>query len=198
MSTQSKTKYSVKEYLLMERDSDIKHEYLNGEIFAMVGASFNDNCITSDVHGELRAQLKDRNCNVLAADMRVKIPKMELYTYPDIVVLCEQPKIEKIEGIETLLNPQLIVEILSPSTEGYDKGKKFDWYRKIESFQEYLLIAQDRVHVMLYVRQADNKWLLSETKDLSDTIKLPITNCELSLKEIYRRVTFEPHDTEPM
>lgn len=122
--------------------------------------------------------------------MRVKIPAMGLYTYPDVVVVCGKPQFEDEEN-DTLLNPTVIVEVLSKSTENYDRGRKFENYRRLESLTEYLLIAQDRPYIEHYMRQADNQWLLSETKELQDVIELPTIECKLALADVYDKVDFQ-------
>ena len=186
MSSKPKHKYSLQQYFALEKKSQIKHEYFNGEIFAMTGASFNHNQVIVNISSELHQQLKHKSCRPLVNDMRVKVSTTGLYTYPDVVVFCGKPELEKIDGLETLLNPVLIVEVLSPTTANYDKGVKFDFYRAIESFQLYLLVDQTIPHVILYVKQSDGKWLMSETKDLESKIELPFINCELGLKDIYQ------------
>jgi Uma2 family endonuclease len=190
MSSQTKTRYTAEEYLAIDRQSDFKNEYFNGEIFAMTGASRKHNLITINVATSLNTQLKGRRCEVYANDMRVKVRSSGLYTYPDIVVVCGSPEFEDRE-IDTLINPALIIEVLSKSTEGYDRGDKFGHYRKVESLSEYLLIAQDKHHLEHYTRQSDNRWLLSETDDLQAHIQLPSINCELGLADIYDKVEME-------
>jgi Uma2 family endonuclease len=189
MSSQPKTKYTPEEYLVIDRQSDFKNEYLNGEIFAMTGASRKHNLITINVATSLNSQLKGRQCEVYANDMRVKVSSSGLYTYPDVVV-CGSPEFEDIE-IDTLINPALIIEVLSKSTEGYDRGDKFGHYRKLESLLEYVLISQDKHHLEHYIRQSDNQWLLSEAGDLQARIDLPSIDCKLGLADIYDKVEIE-------
>jgi Uma2 family endonuclease len=190
MATEPDRRYTVEEYLALESKSEVRHEYWNGQIFAMTGGSPEHNQINSNVSRSLGNQLEDRPCSVYISDQRVKVPATGLYTYPDIVVVCGEQRYETIDGVKTLLNPNLIVEVLSSTTEDYDKGRKFDHYRSIDSLKEYFLIAQDKPHVMLHVKQSDGKWLLSETNDIESTIHLPLIDCRLALKEIYRRVQF--------
>jgi Uma2 family endonuclease len=190
MSSQTKTRYTTEEYMAIDRQSDFKNEYFNGEIFAMTGASRKHNLITINVATSLNSQLRGRRCEVYASDMRVKVGLSGLYTYPDIVVVCGSPEFEDRE-IDTLINPTLIIEVLSKSTEGYDRGDKFGHYRKVESLLEYLLISQDRHHLEHYTRQSDNQWLLSETDNLQAIIQFPSINCELSLDNIYHKVEIE-------
>jgi Uma2 family endonuclease len=188
MSAVPKKLYSPEEYLALERAAEYKSQYFAGEIFAMAGGSPRHNLISTNVIGELRAQLKGRPCEVYPSDQRLKIPATGLYTYPDVSVVCGEPQFD---DEDLLLNPILLVEILSDSTEAFDRGKKFEHYRKIPSLREYLLIAQDRCKVDQYVKQEDGKWvLLSEVSDMQSIIKLPSLNCDLAVAEIYYRVKF--------
>jgi Uma2 family endonuclease len=186
MATEPKSSLTVEQYLTLERQSETRSEYLNGEVFAMTGASREHNLITGNVFGEIRAQLRGRSCEAYASDMRVAIPGTGLYTYPDVVVACGPPQFEDGE-LDTLLNPTLIVEVLSASTEDYDRGTKFAHYRTLASLAEYVLVAQDKVHVEHFVRQAEG-WLLTETDDLATTLDLPSIGCKLALADIYERV----------
>src|SRR5690348_6402188 len=187
MSSQPKTTYTHEQYLELDRQSDIRHEYVGGEVFAMTGASRRHNLITANVTSSLNPQLKGRQCEVYASDMRVKISATGLYTYPDVVVVCGSPVFEDQE-IDTLVNPTVIIEVLSRSTEGYDRGEKSGHYRKLDSLLEYILISQDKTHIEHYVRQPDNQWLLSEADDLTVLITLPSINCQLALADIYDKV----------
>ena len=190
MSTQIQSHLTPEEYLALERQAQTKSEYLNGEIFAMSGASRQHNLITVNVAAELHARLRQRPCEVYISDMRVKVSPTGLYTYPDVVVACEEPQFEDAE-IDTLLNPTLIVEVLSQSTADYDRGGKFEHYRSLDSFQEYLLVAQDRCHIVHYIRQPNHTWVLSETSLLSDRLSLPSLDGELLVSEVYAKVQFD-------
>jgi Uma2 family endonuclease len=183
------TRVTPEDYLAFERASEEKHEYYAGEIFAMTGASTNHNRIVGSTYAALYAQLRERPCDILANDMRVKVPATGLYTYPDISILCEEPQFEDSE-VDTLLNPTVIIEVLSPSTEAYDRGKKFQHYRTIPSFQEYLLISQDNVRVEHYRRQGNDKWEMADAHTLDATITLPSVNCTLRLSDIYEKAQF--------
>jgi Uma2 family endonuclease len=189
MSIQPKHHYTLGEYFSVEEESDIRHEYFNGDIYAMVGGSLNHNRIKENVSRRLGNQLEGRGCQVLSSDMRVKSGS-GLYTYPDVLALCAEPEIEVIQEKETLLNPSLIVEVLSKSTRAFDQEGKFDHYKTINSFCEYILIDQYKPHVVVYVKQKDNNWLKSESQRLDDTIHLPIMNCSLAMKEVYELVSF--------
>jgi Uma2 family endonuclease len=142
MSAIPKTKLTAKDYLEFERNSDIKHEYFDGEIFEMSGAKRNHNKITTNLSGLVWQHLKGKNCENYSNDMRVFVPETGLYTYPDLVVVCGEPQFQD-DVFDTLLNPVLLVEVLSDSTESYDRGKKFQHYRSIESLQEYILVSQN-------------------------------------------------------
>jgi Uma2 family endonuclease len=187
MAAQTKIFVTPQEYLAIERETEYKSEYLNGEIFAMSGASKRHNLITANVLAELHAQLKKRPCTIYPSDMRVKVSATGLYTYPDVTIVCGEAEFDDAQQ-DTLLNPTVIVEVLSKTTENYDRGEKFEHYRKIGSLTEYVLVAQDKYHVEHYVRQPDNQWLLSETDDLQDTLHLPSINCHLALTDIYDKV----------
>ena len=176
------------EYLAFERaQTDAKHEYLNGEITMMAGASLEHNRIVSNLVATLHAQLRGRPCDVFSGDMRVYISATGLYTYPDIAALCGEPQLED-DASDTLLNPAVIMEVLSPSTEAYDRGRKFDHYRNLESLQTYVLVAQDRWQIELYQRQDTGDWLLSVIKGPEARISLSAIGCELALADVYERV----------
>lgn len=174
------------EYLAWEQDQPTKHEYRNGEIVAMAGASSNHNQIVANVLGELRAALRETPCRVFASDMRLKIPALGLYTYPDASVVCDRPLYEDDKSV-TLVNPTVIVEVLSDSTESYDRGKKFRHYRSIPSFRDYLLIAQDDVWVEHHIRAADGGWVLHDTLP-GGTLTLSSCGVKLRVDELYLKV----------
>ena len=186
MASQPKTSFTPEEYLELERKTERKNEYLNGEISAMGGASPRHVLIVTNVVRELSSQLKGRPCSVFSTDLRVRVSPEGLYTYPDVAVLCGPPQFSDSRR-DTLTNPTLIVEVLSKSTKDYDR-EKFEQYRSIESFREYVLIAQDRPHVEHFVRQTDNTWLLSETSKPDDAVSLPAIGCQLQLAEVYDRL----------
>jgi Uma2 family endonuclease len=187
MSSQAQRHYTPEEYLALERQAQCKSEYYAGEIFAMAGASRWHNLIVANVVGELRSQLKGRPCTTYPSDMRIKISPTGLYTYPDVTVVCGAAQFEDHQQ-DTLLNPTLIVEVLSESTEAYDRGGKFAHYRKLASLMEYVLITPTKPHIEHYIRQSDNRWLLSEADSLPDTVHLPSIDCHLALAEVYDKV----------
>jgi Uma2 family endonuclease len=190
VSSQPQLRYAPEEYLALERKAEYKSEYLNGEIFAMSGASERHNLIVANVLASLHPQLRNRPCRVYPSDLRVKVEETGLYTYPDISAICGKPQFED-SHVDTLLNPAVIIEVLSPSTEAYDRGLKFGAYRKLPSLREYVLISQEESHIELYVRQADNQWLLSEASQLQDAVPLASINCTLLLAEIYEKITVD-------
>ncbi len=189
MSSQLTTYLTPEEYLALERKAEFKNEYIDGEIVAMTGASREHNLVVVNITREISQQLKGRSCEAYSNDMRVRIPSSRLYTYPDMVVVCDEPQFEDQE-FDTLLNPTVIIEVLSESTELYDRGKKFSFYRTIESLAEYLLVAQDECRIEQFVRQADGGWLLSEHRSPEDTVKLASIQCSLELREVYDKVAF--------
>ena len=187
MSVQPKTHYTMEEYLELERSTHEKHELFHGEVFAMGGASEAHNLIVGNVLARLHPLLRGRPCRVYPSDMRVKVTPTGLYTYPDVVVVCDPPQIE--QPGDTLLNPILLVEVLSESSEAYDRGKKSEQYRTLPSLTDYLLIAQDRVLVEHYSRQPGDRWLLHAANRLDDSISIASLGCVLPLSEVYFNVT---------
>jgi Uma2 family endonuclease len=176
------------QYLALERKADFKSEYCNGFIIAMAGASRVHNTIALNLASEIRSQLKGRRCRVYMSDMRLRVSPTGLYTYPDVVAVCGEVEFEDDE-VDTLLNPTMIVEVLSPTTEAYDRGDKFRQYRELASLREYVLVAQDKILVERYTRQG-NEWLRTDFKSLDDTLPLASIGCEIALREIYALIEF--------
>jgi Uma2 family endonuclease len=189
MATHPKSRYTPEQYLEMERKAAHKSEYVAGEIVAMSGASEQHVWIVGTVLSALRGKLRGGPCRTYASDLRVRVSSSRLFTYPDIVVYCGEPAFADDQS-DTLLNPTLIVEVLSKSTESYDRGKKFEYYRGIESLVEYVTISQDRAHVEHWTRRPDNRWLLEDTDRLDGVLQLSSVGCDLSLAEIYEGVEF--------
>lgn len=175
------------QYLAQERVAEFKSEYVNGETFAMAGASREHNQISSNIVTSLSLQLQDKPCSVYSSDMKVKIDKANKYTYPDIITVCDPQHFED-EHTDVLLNPAVIIEILSDSTEAYDRGLKFFHYQRLESLREYLLVSQKSCHMEKYERQANNYWIYSEFHEMDATVDINTLNCTLSLRDIYRKV----------
>jgi Uma2 family endonuclease len=195
LSTQTKPFLTPEQYLEIERKAAYKSEYHRGEMFAMAGASLSHNTLVANLLGELHAKLKGKSCRVLPSDMRVAVRASGLYTYPDVVAVCGQPQLID-NRLDTLLNPVLVVEVLSPSTEAYDRGRKFEQYQSIETLREYLLVASDRVRADLYARQADGRWLLSSANSFEDSLDLQSVNCSLAIASLYEKVELvEPGPT---
>lgn len=186
MSVQPHRRYSLQEYLDLERTSDEKHEFLDGEIFAMGGASFAHAVIAGNVASLLHGQLRGKPCRVVSADARVKITLIGLYTYPDIVVVCGEPVLE--QPGDTLTNPILLIEVLSDSTEKKDRGWKFEQYRHIGSMTDYLLVAQDTPRIEHYARQPSDRWIyVSETR-MDGVVEIVSIGCCLPLVEVYEKI----------
>lgn len=182
------TDLTPEEYLAWERKTDTKHEYVRGQIIAMSGASFRHNIITSNVTTALNNQLMSSDCIVVASDMRVHAHPEASYFYPDVLIVCDEPRFED-NAFDTLLNPIVLVEVLSPSTEAYDRGEKFKHYQQITSLREYILVSQDAVHIEHYRRQ-ETQWKLTEFRSLENILSLASIECDLSLADIYRRLGF--------
>ena len=192
-SIAARTYLTPEEYITAERKATLKSEYLSGEIVAMSGASDAHNLITMNVSVGLYNQLVEQGCRVYASDMRVGIGAGVSYFYPDVTVVCNEPRFED-DAFDTLINPQVIFEVLSTSTESYDRGEKFARYRQLESLQEYILISQDQVRVEHYLRQGQ-QWILSEFTALENVLPLVSIGAELALNQIYRFVEFETDNT---
>jgi Uma2 family endonuclease len=178
--------WTPEEYLAWERAQPSRHAFYRGEVFAMAGASLQHNRIVGNLLRLLGNALLDRPCEPLPSDMRVKVPATGLYTYPDVTVFCGRAELDD-EDQETLLNPRMIVEVLSESTERYDRGEKFENYQSIPSFEEYLLVPQDKARIDHFVKQPDGAWLM-RVRRAGETFELTSVGCALSVDEIYRRV----------
>jgi Uma2 family endonuclease len=190
MSAQPKVKYTLEEYLELDRISDERLEYWDGEIYSMSGVSRKHNRVGVNLIRLLDTELFDRECEVFAANTRIKVPSLPPYRYGDLSALCGEAQFEQIAGVDVLLNPMLIIEVLSDSTEARDRGDKFSHYKSIPSFCEYLLIAQHRLHVTQYLKRGDGFWLQREYNSLDEVVKIESLGCELAMKDIYRRVAF--------
>jgi Uma2 family endonuclease len=192
MSTARQQRYTVDEYLAFEAKAERKHEFYDGEIFAMAGASLDHIRIVGNIGYSLSSKFIDQRCEVFASDLRVRTKK-NLYTYPDLVIVCEKPELEGIEP-RTLLNPRALIEVLSPSTEHYDRTTKFKHYKTIPNFKEYVLVSQAEPRVEVFTVNADGSWP-EEPKIYSglETIaSFPSVSCQVPLAEIYRNVEFDP------
>lgn len=187
MSMQLKSVLSPQEYLAHERQADTKSEYYAGDVYAMAGASRQHVKVTVNTVVALAAQLKGRPCDIFTGDMRVKVSSTGLYTYPDVTVVCGKARFDD-DPEDTLLNPTVIVEVLSKSTEAYDRGDKFAHYRTLESLADYLLIAQDSPNIEHFQRQADGSWSFTERRGLDQVTSIDSIHCQLHLSDIYDKV----------
>jgi Uma2 family endonuclease len=196
MSAVPKIYLTPAEYLAFERQSDVKHEYFRGELFAMAGASRQHARIAANLAYLFVGQMKGRPCDVFSGDMRVKVSPTGLYTYPDASVVCGRPRFEDKE-LDVLLNPTVIVEILSKSTEAYDRGEKFAQYRTLDTLTDYLLICQDKPLIERFTRQADGGWLLTDSAGLDAVMPIESIQCRLPLADVYDRVEFDQAPPAP-
>ncbi|NJM06327.1 Uma2 family endonuclease [Candidatus Gracilibacteria bacterium] len=178
------------EYLAFERSSTTKHEYYAGRIYAMTGAKEPHNLIAGNLVAAFHPQLRRKPCRVYASDMRIKVVTTGLNTYPDIVIVCGQPQFTDAVR-DTITNPIVLVEILSASTERYDRGMKFEHYRTISTLCDYILVAQDRHHVEHFARQEGGLWVFQEATHASAELYIPSIDCTLKLEDMYEKVDFE-------
>lgn len=198
-----KRRYMAEEYLRLERQAEFRSEFVDGEIFALAGASEPRNLISTDLTVVLGSQLRGKPCKLYSSDMRVQLAASKRYTYPDTIVICGEAEFID-DKRDTLTNPTLLIEILSPFTEGYDRGDKFAQYRKLNSLQTYVLVSQDEPLLEVFERQEGGRWLLSEYGGLEAVAPLPSISCELPLKEVYDKVDGkvdfgtppEPHEAD--
>jgi Uma2 family endonuclease len=190
MAANPKRKYTLEEYFELERSTNERFEYWNGEVFSMSGVSEQHDQIEGNAYLNLRLALRGRERRVFLANMRIKVPSLPPYRYGDVSVACNEPIFEKIGGVDVLTNPTLIIEVLSDSTEAYDRGDKFTHYKSIPSLNGYVLIAQHRPHITHYEKNPDGSWSYSEINEISASVFLQSIDCTLDLTEIYRDVTF--------
>ncbi len=181
---------SQEQYLGMERASEEKHEYYKGEVFVMSGASIPHNDLFHNIYTALGNFLKGKNCKPYGSDLRINIPLISLYTYPDISIVCGKPETTDTFA-DTVTNPSVIIEILSKSTRDYDRGTKFNLYRSIKTLKEYILIDSTKISVELFSKEDDNKWVLSEFKQLTDHFVITTIHLTLPLKDLYEDVDID-------
>jgi Uma2 family endonuclease len=189
MSTVPKHFITPEEYLHRERQAEHRSEYYRGEMFAMAGASANHNLIVLNTGSHLREQLKSKPCRVYPSDLKLRVEATGLFTYPDLSIVCGEPRLESDHG-DVFLNPVVLVEVLSDSTEAYDRGKKFEHYRTIPSLKHYVLITQDRHSIDCFTRSNGEGWNLTSCQGLSGKITLEAIECELLSSEVYDKVVF--------
>lgn len=193
MATAEKRRYTPAEYLAFERSANEKHEYYDGEIFAMAGASKEHNRISTNIIGRLFAQLEGQPCQPNGSDLRIKFPS-DRYTYADVTVACDPLEFEDAE-LDTLLNPRVVVEVLSPSTERNDRGPKLRGYQQLASVQEILLVAQDQARIEHLIRSNEG-WTLKIALGLEEAVELPCIGCRLSLAHVYQGVELPPEPAD--
>jgi Uma2 family endonuclease len=185
----AKRLYTVEEYFALEDQAEQKHEYYYGEIIPMAGATFNHIRLVQNITGEFLVQFKRKNCEVFSMDLKVQVKIGKDYTYPDVVALCG--KIEPMPGRkDAITNPSVIMEVLSKSTQGYDKTKKFERYKSVETMQEYILVRQNKMEIICYRKQADNTWKSETLKKPEDVLQLDSVNAKMSLVDVYDKVDF--------
>lgn len=189
MQAQETRYYSPEEYLELETASEIRHEYLNGEIIPMTGGSANHNRIAGNLYAALNFALSDQDYEAFFTDVRLWIPTKKLFTYPDVMIVAGS--IEFLENrTDTIVNPRVIIEVLSDSTKNYDRGEKFEFYRTLESFQEYVLIDQYKVHVEHFSKTSNKQWSFTELDEMSSTLALASVPFQIELSAVYRKVVF--------
>ncbi len=190
MSAETERRYTLDEYLALERESEVRYEFWNGEVFAMSGGTLSHERIMGNAFAFFRSLLRGR-CETFASDMQIKVPSAPPYRYADGSVVCGKVEVERFNGNDLLINPLLIYEVLSPSTEAYDRGDKFTYYKSIPSLREYLLVAQHRPHITHYAKQADGVWSYAEINDLDGSLQLRSVDVTLTLSDVYQDVELE-------
>jgi len=190
MAANPTTFVTPEEYLERELQSEEKNEYFNGEVFAMAHATPRHAWIVTNIVVELGQQLKTKPCRVSSSDLRLRVTPTGLYTYPDVMVVCGNVEFAA-DQKDTVLNPVVIVEVLSKSTQDYDRGQKFAHYRRLASLSDYLTVAQDKPRIDHWTRQSEHSWLLVEFFDLQQTISLPSINCNLPQAEVYDKIEWD-------
>ena len=189
MTTHTVTYVTPEEYLAAERLSETRSEYLDGGVYPMTGGSINHIRIVANLTAELVIQLRGRKCDVLPTEMKVRLQDSRKFFYPDMTVVCGEPQFHD-ERTDIILNPILVIEVLSPSTEAFDRGAKFQAYRTLESLKEYLLVSQGTPLIEQYVRGNDGKWTLTTASGLEGSLALPSIECTLNLGAVYNKVDF--------
>jgi Uma2 family endonuclease len=191
MSAVVKKKMTEEEYLAQERVNAFKSEFFNGEVFAMAGASINHNVIKDNLIGDLHGKLAGAGCRTLSSDQRLKVNQTGLYTYPDIMIVCEKPERAEADS-ETIVNPQVIIEVLSDKTESYDRYEKFEHYKRLSSVREYVLVAQNRIGLERYLRNAEGAWIIQTFTQADETFSFASVPVNVKIADIYSGVEFPP------
>jgi Uma2 family endonuclease len=191
MAANPERRYTLEEYLELDRTSEERLEFRNGEVFCMSGGSEWHYEIEGNIFAFLRSRLRERGCRAFTGNVRIKVPSAPPYRYADVSALCGEAKFEEIGGVDALVNPQLLIEVLSDSTEAYDRGDKFLHYKSIPTLREYLLVAQHEPHVTHLYKQDDGLWIHTDVNDMGAALTLTSLGCELPLTEIYAGVSFD-------
>ena len=181
---------SPEDYLRLEREAEHKHEYIAGKIVAMAGAGYMHNLICMNIGAEIRNQLRGKSCSVVGSDQRLQILNSSAFVYPDLTVICGKPEFNEDKKPDTLLNPTLLVEVLSPSTSQYDRSDKFMLYRQVASLRQYLVLDSQAVYAELHTLDELGRWVLTETRDLSAVLDLSSIGCQVPLAEVYAGINF--------
>ena len=194
MSSQTGTTWlTPEEYLAIERQAEWRSEYIDGVMYAMAGSAFKHAQIVSNLITGLGLQLRNRDCSVLAIQMKVRLPDSKKFFYPDLAVVCGKPQFHD-EETDVILNPMLLIEVFSESTEFFDRGWKFKYYQQLDSLREYLLVAQDRVAVEQFIKQANGAWLYATVADRESSLPLPSIECALDLSAVYDKVDWKEYE----
>jgi Uma2 family endonuclease len=191
MSAETQRRYTLDEYLALERESEVKYEFWNGEVFAMSGGTIAHERVMRNVNNLFQAGLRRGGCEVFGGNLQVKVPAAPPYRYADGSVVCGKVELERFNGNDLLINPLIIYEVLSPSTEAYDRGDKFTYYKSIASLQEYLLIAQHRPHITHYAKQAGGVWSYDEVNDMDGSLQLRSVDVTIKLSDVYQDLELE-------
>jgi Uma2 family endonuclease len=195
MAAQPQPRLTPEQYLELERAAQFRHEYYNGRMYAMSGGSLHHALIIVNLAASLHGPLRKKQCLVLSSDMRTRVSPDGLYTYPDLVVVCGQPKFGDNRS-DTIVNPTLVIEVLSPSTEAYDRGFKAGQYRQMETLKEYAFVSQNAPHVEVYRRESAG-WLLSDYSGIQAACHFASVDCGVALADIYQDVSFSASETDP-
>lgn len=190
MSTQPKTRLTIEEYIELDKNSEERFEYFDGEVFNMSGVHPNHSRLELRLARLFGDQIEKRGCTIFSSNLRIKVPSMLPYRYPDLSILCSKPEFEEHSGLLCLLNPVVLIEVLSPSTEAFDRGDKFTHYKSIPSFRDYLLIAQNKKNITHYVKQSERAWLQTEYSD-GEILQIASLDCELDVDALYSGINFE-------
>ena len=193
MREHAKKYVTPEEYLTLEETAEYKSEYYRGEIFAMAGTSINHNRIVRNLSRKLDQALINNKCEAFTSDIKVWIQEKDLFTYPDVIVVCGKPEFYP-DRDDTIMNPLVIIEVLSDSTKNYDRIEKFEFYRTLPTFQEYILVDQYKIHIEHFYQESKGKWIFTEYNHIDDVLNFEKIDLKMSLKDIYYRVEFKKEE----